>query len=477
MRLTFTGLICLFVYMPFMSMAQLPADSMDISSRLSSRYTSSIGNRSESVKEKMDLSTQKYLESLKKQEQALQTKLNKINPAAADKIFRGSEQQYDKLQNDLKNNSSNVLNSYGRYVPGLDTAITSLKFLQTGALANPKLAGKVTQIKAAMSKVKALEDQFKKDDNVEDFIKQRKDYLNQQLASYHLGNSLKQYNQQAYYYSQQITDLKQDWQDPTRMEQKALGLLNKLPAFQDFMKKNSLIAGLFNVPDNYYGSGVAGLQTRDEVQQMMQQQMTVIGPNGAATVQQNISNAQSSLTSLRDKIMKTGSSGDMPDFRPNNQKTKSFLKRLEYGVNAQSTPTSYLIPASTAFASTIGYKLTGKSSVGVGASYVVGWGQPIKHIKVSSQGIGLRSYLDIQLKGSFYASGGYELNYMNAFRSINQITADHLWQPSGLIGISKMMPIKTGFVKQTKVQVFWDLLSYSQIPRTQPFKLRVGYTF
>ena len=59
----------------------------------------------------------------------------------------------------------------------------------------------------------------------------------------------------------------------------------------------------------------------------------------------------------------------------------------------------------------VGYKLTDKSVVGVGASYKMGWGKDIKNIVISTQGLGLRSYMDVKLKGSFYASGGFEYNY------------------------------------------------------------------
>ena len=39
--------------------------------------------------------------------------------------------------------------------------------------------------------------------------------------------------------------------DPKKIEQKALSILNKLPAFQKFMKQNSQLASLFRIPDNY----------------------------------------------------------------------------------------------------------------------------------------------------------------------------------------------------------------------------------
>ncbi len=327
-----------------------------------------------------------------------------------------------------------------------------------------------------MSKVQALEDQFKKTDNVEDFIKQREQYLQQQLSSYNLPG-LQQYKQQAAYYGQEMQELKQDWDDPSRAEAKAMDLLNKLPAFQNFMKKNSMIAGLFNIPDDYSTSGIAGLQTRDQVQKLMQEKMQMMGPNGAQTAQQNIGDAQSALTSLRNKLNQGSSELAMPDGQGNNQHTKTLFKRLEYGINVQSSMASGYYPQSTAFAGTVGYKLNDKSVIGVGLSYNVGWGTDIHHIHISNQGIGIRSYLDVQLKGSFYASGGFEKNYNKVFTSLNQVVAGNLWQNSGLIGISKIVSLKGNFMKKTKVQLLWDFLSYYQTPRTQPFVFRVGYNF
>jgi hypothetical protein len=52
------------------------------------------------------------------------------------------------------------------------------------------------------------------------------------------------------------------------------------------------------------------------------------------------------------------------------------------------------------------------------------------------------------------------------------------WTRSGLVGISKVVSLNSKFFKKTKVQLLWDFLWYTQIPRTAgPFKFRVGYNF
>jgi hypothetical protein len=60
---------------------------------------------------------------------------------------------------------------------------------------------------------------------------------------------------------------------------------------------------------------------------------------------------------------------------------------------------------------------------------------------------------------------------------LQQLKGLQQWQQSGLLGISKIVSLKTKFFKKTKLQVLWDMLSYHQVPRTQAVKFRVGYSF
>ncbi len=223
------------------------------------------------------------------------------------------------------------------------------------------------------------------------------------------------FQKEAYYYSAQLKEYKDMLNDPDKMVQKGLSLLNKLPAFTNFMKQNSELASLFRLPDNYgTPQSLAGLQTRSQVQQQIQNQIAGGGPNAQQMVQQNLQAAQTQLNTLKDKLNKLGNGGgsdmDVPDFKPNNQRTKSFWKRLEYGSNLQTAKNNFF-PVTSDIGLSVGYKLNDKNTIGIGASYKMGWGQDIKHIKITNQGMGLRSFIDVKLKGSFYLSGGLEYNY------------------------------------------------------------------
>ena len=155
------------------------------------------------------------------------------------------------------------------------------------------------------------------------------------------------------------------------------------------MKENSQLASLFRLPDNSGSSttlSLAGLQTRASVQGMIQQRIAAGGPNAMEQVQQNLSAARAEINKLKDKINQLGGgSGDleMPDFKPNSQKTKPLWKRLEYSANVQFAKSTNLLPSTANIGLGIGYKLDDKRIIGVGASYAVGMGT-IQHISFSS---------------------------------------------------------------------------------------------
>ena len=103
----------------------------------------------------------------------------------------------------------------------------------------------------------------------------------------------------------------------------------------------------------------------------------------------------------------------------------------------------------------------------------MGWGSNFNNIRITHQGIGLRSYLDYRIKGSFYFSGGYEQNYRNMINSIDQLREYSSWQTSGLVGVSKKYSISKKFKGEMKLM--WDFMSYQQVPKGQPILFRVGY--
>ena len=197
-----------------------------------------------------------------------------------------------------------------------------------------------------------------------------------------------------------------------------------------------------------------------------------------AILQQQVESAQEKLGALRDKVAKYGPGGedvDMPGFTPDHQRTKTFLQRLTYGFNIQLAKSTTYFPATGNLGFSIGYKISDKSSAGIGLSYNLGLGSGWNHIHFSSQGLGLRSYMDWRIKSSYYVIGGLEENYLSSFQRIAQLQDKSAWQASVLVGLEKKYRISQKL--QGNIQLLYDALYRKEIPPGQMIKFRVGYNF
>lgn len=456
---------------------QTPRKSfIDSLSSFPARFLSSLHHKASSLEEKIIRKTEKTLNRLERQERKIYRQLKQKDSLAAEQFLAESKSKYDEIRKGLKGNGK--INVPKQYIPYFDTLKTSLSFLasQQDQLGN---AIPVDKLAAAREKLSEFDQKLQYTNQVREFIRSRRKDLQARFDQLGIVRDLKAYNKELYYYSEQIKEYKNILQDPAKIERKALSLIRKLPFFQKFMQEHSELAALFPLPDNY-GSPLAlqGLQTRASVQGMIQQQMQAAGPNAAAVMQQNIQQAQGQLRQWREKINQLGgmsSDQEIPEFKPNTQKTKSFWQRLEYGTNLQNTRANSFLPVTSDLGLSVGFKINDKSVVGVGASYKMGWGKDIRHITLSHEGVGLRSYLDWKLKGSFYISGGYEQNYRQRFENVQQLRDPQRWLQSGLIGLSKKYSL--GKKLRGDVKLFFDFLYKSHAPATQPVLFRFGYGF
>jgi hypothetical protein len=298
------------------------------------------------------------------------------------------------------------------------------------------------------------------------------------LEEFGLVKNLREFKKQVYYYRAQMDEYRNMFNDPSKLERKVLEIANKVPAFKDFFNKHSDLAALFRVPSDYGSlASLQGLQSRANVQQLIQQRVAAGGPDAEQLVQQNIQQALSELTQLKEKLNQLGkgsSEADLPDFKPNNQKTKSFFQRLEFGTNLQTVKSNGFYPATTDLGLSVGYKLNDRSVLGIGGSYKFGLGS-IDHIVLTHEGIGLRSFIDWKIKGSFWISGGGEVNYRSQFEDLSIFQNYSAWQRSALLGLSKKYTL--GKKWKGNVQLLYDFLHAQQVPRMQAFMLRFGYTF
>ena len=470
--------LCTFTWTLFLSLtcySQSPDIIINDLQQIPDNYFLKVDNKLSSIDKQLTKKSAKYLRKFKRHESRLQQRLHKID-SAPPVLFVSSAEKYNQLINDLKSKTEKSGKITGQYNAYLDSLKSSLSFLN-------QFEGLSNKVKRPINSLEQLQGKFAQSEKIKEYIAERKQQIKDLLSKYTklpagIRKEYEKLNKTAYYYSAQVRDYKEMLKDKKKIEQKAFSFLTKLPAFQKFMKENSQLASLFRVPDNYgTAQSLAGLQTRSSVQAIIQQQIASGGPNAQQIIQQNIAEARGELDKLKDKINKFGGGSsdiEMPDFKPNEQKTKNFLKRLEYSSDIQTQKGTKFFPVTSDIGLSLGYKLDNKSTIGIGAAYKLGWGSDFNNIKITHQGIGLRSFLNYKIKGSFHLSGGYEQNYRSEIKSIDQLKENSSWQTSGLIGVSKKYQVSKKI--KGNMQLLWDFLSYQQIPRAQAVVFRIGYS-
>ena len=384
-------------------------------------------------------------------------------------------------------NQLSGLNNQLPSTPNLNS-LSSNAPLPTSNLSPDKLAN----VGAINTEMQGIQKQMQINLELNKLADERKQQLKGLLGKYNMEDQLMPYKKQAYYYKQQMNEYKTTLEDKDKVQEKVLAWAKNQQGFKNFMSKYSFLAQLFPSSGDAAGGSVAaltGLQTRTGVQQQLMQQMGGAAnmSNAQGYINQQMGAAQGELKQLKDKLNQQGSNGsnaDMPDFKPNSQKTKSFLKRLEYGFNIQSQRPNGLLPVTSDMAATVGYKFNDGIIAGIGLSYKLGWGSDWKNIKFSNQGIGCRAYVDIKLKKTFWITGALEQNYFpqlqttlsnlpNSRLDVHNSSWGAGWQESGLIGLTKKYKVSK---KECKMQLLWDFLSYSQMPGTPRIVYRIGYT-
>lgn len=493
MRNTLLGVMALLFALPILCHGQdQPDPAGDPVSKIThfpTQLFSKVSQQTASLQQQLTRQTTAYLLRMARQEEKLKTRLYKADSVKAAALYPDDpKQQYATLIQKFRQDSAKTFHSMGpEYLPNADSLHGALSFLNKNpglVNASPALQAKM---QSSLANLRQLQARLQYADVIKQFIQARQARLQQVISGFPhvpsgISHALAGYKQQAYYYSAQVRACREMLNDPGKMMQAALVLLNKVPAFTSFMKKNSFLSGIMGVPAGYGSEqGMQGLQTREQVMSMIQSKIGQGGPNAAASLQNSINTAKQDISKLQNKLsaLGGGSGGmDMPDFKPNPEKTKTLWQRLEYGVNLQTAQTTYYYPTTTNIGLTVAYKLGSSNVIGLGGSYLLGWGSGIQHIAMSSQGVSFRGFVLIRIKSSFSADGELGYSYeqpFNSFKTIRSLTA---WTPAGYIGITKTISMKSTVFKKTQVSLLWDVLTYIYPlpPGTSPFVFRVGYS-
>ncbi len=460
-------------------------DSLTFSEKifnLPDKLFGSIERKSEKLQQQLYKSTAKSLNKLERSEIKMKKKLMKEDSTLAKEVFGNVKEKYGAMRSRLNDPTAIVGAQQKDYVRKLDSLQTALKFVDQLSSKSKDLSNINPRINGALQQYNGIQDKLNKTRDIQQLLVDRQQLIKNRLVNTGLSKQYRSYQQQIYYYRDRIKNYKESLTDPSKVEKELLKHAARIPAFENFFNKHSDLASLFRLPQSdepLPATALLGLQTRDMLAAQLQQRFGS-GSASQQYVSSGIADAQAGLTTIKDRLQQLGSSGenmDMPDFKPNPEKSKTFLQRLVIGTSIQSVKSNYFFPSTTDLAVSAGYKFSEKAIVGTGIGYKMGWGRDIRNIDISHEGVSMRSFLDIHLKKSFWLSGGFEMNYLSNFKHIQQLKDMSDWQRSGLIGLTKKVSLKNKFLKNTKIQLLWDFLSYSQKPATQAIIYRIGYDF
>lgn len=448
------------------------------------KFYAAIESKTEKYKERVNQKTLKTLKKLCKWENKIHVLLNKANPGAAAKLFSNNQLSFKILLEKYQSMDASLNQAKASYDGYRDKLVTGIKCIERNLdSGNSK---NLTLIKSSRKKLEAVESDISRSETMERFIKERKKALVEEaIKSLKQNKYLKKINQEAFYYSEQLASYKKIFSEPDKIEKMVWQKLNSLPAFQEFVQKNSALAGIFKPLGIGGGSGgpatvpiVNGLNSRAELQGFISTTIPAMQDKDLNQIisskleQPEMAEQLQILEGLK-KDKKEDSLNKVLKLKKNDQQHKSFVQRLEYGFDLQFARSASYLPSSVKTGLKLGYKINDKSSAGIGISYILGLGKGWNAIRLTHEGLGYRSYVKWALGKKTDLQGGFEGNFMSSFKKINELKDKIKWQQSALLGISRKYQVNKKL--KGNMQVLFDLLYQQHIPVQQPIVFRMGY--
>jgi hypothetical protein len=425
--------------------------------------------------------TEKTLIKLANWENKIHKLLDKTAPKTAAQLFGEGKLTFASMLQKVQEGKSLAENTKACYNEYNDKLITNIKYIETqkSELNNKYLKPLAT----AKEKAKQLEKDVAKTETAEKLIKERKKEL--LTEAYKILGKNKYTNkiqQEIFYYSETLKNYKELFQDSKKVENVAFEILYKIPSAKEFLKNNGMLAGLFRssiVNKSTNANDLTGLQTSAGVNAYIQSQISAGGLDASQQIKEKLQQAQSILAGMKNKALSTGGGSvdsEMPNFKPNLMKTKTFSQRLEYGTDISFSNNVNLLPSTMNIAFSIAYKLSSSKQFGIGLGYKAGLGS-IEKIILTHEGLQFRTFGDMKLKKGFWFTCGWEVNQNTRFTNFNDLVQYNKFQQMALIGLQKKINFKVKILKASKISLLWDLLSKNHQPASEPFIIRYGYSF
>jgi hypothetical protein len=435
------------------------------------RYFDAILKNANEIQSRLNRHTKKFLRRLEAREKKMKKKLGRKDSILAKEVFGDIKELYKTMQDERFPFST----ISGFYSSHLDSLLTCLSFLHRNALADhSRLERLQVSLNGTLNRYSLTEMAGKK-------LIERERYLLQMIGRSPARSGLQKFRRELEVFQKKFSGYKQRLEDPGRIESGLMEIFAEHPAYRQFYINNSRLSSLFAIPGNIQDHNS---QINIHFSKRIQTRISLMQTAGARiagldSLNKELLSPGGKLSAVKNKLRsyKTGQEDAKLDgnerLKTNSQTGKTFFQRIELGTNIQSQRARHLFPVSSDIAISAGYKINDNTIAGIGISNRLGYGRGWDAIRISYEGLGVRTFLDHKMKGNLYLTGGYELNCLT-FRAISQLKEVPLWQKSGLIGLSRKY--KLGKVLKGEMKLLWDFMSYSQKPSAQPILFRLGYS-
>jgi len=176
-------------------------------SQFSESYIIEVTAKISRVDKKLSRQTRKALQKFGRLEAEVKRKITQKDSATASAAYNIGK--IDQLHNEFNSESASVITKFsGEYNAYIDTLRSTLKFLQL----QPALSGISKQatekLSHATDKLAVLEGKLLKAEEIKRYLRERNDFIKQQLQRFGMARELKQLEKTRYYYAAYVKEYK-----------------------------------------------------------------------------------------------------------------------------------------------------------------------------------------------------------------------------------------------------------------------------
>ncbi len=213
------------------------------------KFITQSNKKIDSYCDKLHNNTLKTLKKLAEWEGKIKTLLQKTSPAVAEELFNGYSASFASMLAQIENGQQVANQATASYSEYTDKLITHIKYVDSK---KQELHTKYTKpLEEAKKQIATLDSTTAQSEAIEKLIAQRKQQL--LTAAYQaLGKNkyLKKIHAETTYYTDALKEYKAAFTQPKLLEQKIIQGLQRIPAVQNFVQQNSMLASLFGPPSS-----------------------------------------------------------------------------------------------------------------------------------------------------------------------------------------------------------------------------------